>query len=61
VVEDTHPHHLAGLAQAAGDLDVLLRRSRITGWVVVTKDHTCGAVPDDLVEAISWMNDARGE
>lgn len=35
MVENAHAHDLADLAQAAGDLDVLLGRSGIAGWVIV--------------------------
>jgi len=61
MVEDTHSHHLAGLTEPAGDLNVLLARGRIAAGMIVHENDRDGREPDHLGEDVARVKDRNGE
>ena len=46
VFMNDYSHHFTGKNELTGDSGVILRRGRISGWMVVRKDKSCGPMFD---------------
>ncbi len=56
MVEDRNAAKLADLTQPFGQVEVLARRRRIAGWVVVAKDDRRCSASDEGAKHVTWMD-----
>jgi len=59
MVEDTHPHQLTDLTQAARDFNILLARRRVAARMIVDEDDGGGRFADHRSEDVTRVHDAR--
>ena len=58
MVQDADAENLSGFAQLVLQPHVGFAGLKITGWVVVSEDHSGGAVGDDVGKDLAWVNRA---
>ena len=55
VIEQANAEQISGLAQTAGDSDILLARRRVAAGVVMNYEERRGIAENDRLEQLTWL------